>query len=194
MRVSAGQRKDDAEDDGGQRRIRSQDQNAAGAEQRIGQQRHDGRVEAVDARHARCHRIGDADGHQHRRQHQSGDDVMAQPRCLILAQRHQPRQPPYPRHFEWLFSRRNSEQKLRAVLEMHRVVMVPLAAPNEAVLLKNLDDLPGDAILVRILSGFRSTIAPVIRPRWTLMSIAMPWPCALGRAVRDGAAVVAFAC
>ena len=95
-RVAAGQRQDDGEDDGRQRRVGSQHQDAAGAEQRIGQQRHDRRVEAVDARHARCHRIGDADGHQHRRQHQPGHDVVPQPGRLVAAQGLQARQPAHP--------------------------------------------------------------------------------------------------
>ena len=52
MRVAAGQRSDDAEYDGGQRRVRSQHEDAAGAEQRISQQRHDRRIKTIDARHA----------------------------------------------------------------------------------------------------------------------------------------------
>ncbi len=64
---------------GRQRRIRPQHQDAAGPEQRVGEQRDDGRVEAVDAGHARGHGIGDADRHQHGGEHQPGDDVVAQP-------------------------------------------------------------------------------------------------------------------
>ena len=76
MRIAAGQRQDDGEDDGGQRRIRPEHQDAAGPEQRVGEQRHDRRVEPVDAGHARRHRVGDADGHQHRRQHEARHDVV----------------------------------------------------------------------------------------------------------------------
>jgi hypothetical protein len=36
------------------------------------------------------------------------------------------------------------------VREMHRVVMVRLAAPDEAVLLENIHDLPGNLIFVPI--------------------------------------------
>ena len=95
-RVAARQRQDDGEDDGSQRRVGSQHKDAAGTEQRVGQQRNDRRVESVDARHARCHRIGDPDGHQHRCQHQSGDDIVAQPGRLVAAQRLQTRQPASP--------------------------------------------------------------------------------------------------
>ena len=37
---------------------------------------------------------------------------------------------------------------LRPVLEMHGVVVVPLAAPDEAMLLENMDDLPRNLVLV----------------------------------------------
>src|ERR1700704_1762212 len=55
-------------------------------------------------------------------------------------------------------------QKLRPVFEMHGVVVIPFAAPDEAVLLENLDDLPGDAVLVRVLAADRLVIPPIIRP------------------------------
>ena len=70
-----------AEDDGGQRRVRPEHQDPARPEQRVGQQRDDRRVEPVDAGHARRHRIGDADRHQHRRQHE------ARRRCRAAARR-----------------------------------------------------------------------------------------------------------
>ena len=94
--VAARQRQDDGEDDGGQRRVGPQHEDAAGTEQRVGQQRHNRRVESVDARHARCHRIGDPDGHQHRGQHQTGHEIVTQPRQLVAAQGLQTRQPAYP--------------------------------------------------------------------------------------------------
>ena len=63
--VSTRERQDDAENNRSQRRIWSQNQDATGAEYRICQQRHDSRVKTIDTRHARCGRIGDANGHQH---------------------------------------------------------------------------------------------------------------------------------
>ena len=96
QRVTAGQRHNDGEDQGGQRGIRPQHEDAAWAKQRVRQQRHDGRVEPVDARHARCHRVGDTDRHQHGRQHQTGRDVMTQPADLVVAQGLEPGQPAQP--------------------------------------------------------------------------------------------------
>src|SRR5579885_1417737 len=57
-----------------------------------------------------------------------------------------------------------SRQKLGAVFEMHGVVVIPLAAPDEAVLLEDLDDLPGDAVLVRIFAVDGAGVAPIIGP------------------------------
>ena len=95
-RVAAGQRQDNGEDDRGQRGVGAQHQDAAGTEQRIGQQRDDRRVETVDARDPGRHRVRDADRNQHRRQHQSGDDVVTQPGCFVAAQGLQPRHPAHP--------------------------------------------------------------------------------------------------
>lgn len=39
---------------------------------------------------------------------------------------------------------------LGAVLEMHRVVVIPLAAPDEAMLLENMDDLQGNLVSIGI--------------------------------------------
>ena len=93
VRIAAGQRQDDAEDDGGQRRVRTQDQDAARSEQRIGQQRDDRRIEAVDPGHARRHRVGDAHRHQHRGQNEARHDVVPQPGGVVAEQECQPRQP-----------------------------------------------------------------------------------------------------
>jgi hypothetical protein len=45
---------------------------------------------------ARGHRVGDADGHQHRRQHQSRQGVVSQPGSLVLEQDLKPGQPAHP--------------------------------------------------------------------------------------------------
>ena len=53
-----------------------------GSEQRVGEQRDDRGVQAVDSRDARSHRVGDADRHQHRGQHQAGHRDRAAARRL----------------------------------------------------------------------------------------------------------------
>jgi methionyl-tRNA synthetase len=93
QRVAARQWHDHRQDDSGQRGVRSQHQDSARPKKGVSEQRTDGRVQAIDAGKARCHRIGDANRHQHRGQHQSGHDVMPQPGPSVLAQRAQPRQP-----------------------------------------------------------------------------------------------------
>src|SRR5262245_61379951 len=58
------------------------------------------------------------------------------------------------------------QDDLRPVFEMHGVVVVPLATPDEAVLLENLDDLPGNLVSVEqapIGVGLRP--APIVRVR-----------------------------
>src|SRR5262249_19117975 len=40
------------------------------------------------------------------------------------------------------------KDELRPVFEMHGVVVIPLAAPDEAMLLENMDDLPRNLVLV----------------------------------------------
>ncbi len=91
-----GQRQHDGENERGQRRIRPEHQDAARAEQRVGQQRDDRRVEAVDAGHARRHGVGDADRHQHRRQHEAGHQVVREPGGFVMPQHLQPGQPARP--------------------------------------------------------------------------------------------------
>src|SRR5712671_1428161 len=55
---------------------------------------------------------------------------------------------------------------LRPVLKVHGVVVVPLAAPNEAVLLEDLDDLPGHSVPVRVAAvGGRLGPEPVVAAR-----------------------------
>jgi hypothetical protein len=38
--------------------------------------------------------------------------------------------------------------KLGPIFEMHRVVVIPLAAPDETVRLEDADDLPGDPVSI----------------------------------------------
>ena len=96
LRIARRKRQHDGEDHGRERRVRAQDEDAARTEQRIGEQRHDGRVEAVDARHAGCLGIRDADRHEHGRHDEAGDDVVPQPGRLVPAQRRQPGKPAHP--------------------------------------------------------------------------------------------------
>src|SRR5215211_9133751 len=59
-----------------------------------------------------------------------------------------------------------AKDDFRPVLEMHRVVVIPLATPDEAVPLKNLDDLPGNLVSVEqpaISVGLRPL--PIMRMR-----------------------------
>src|SRR6266576_161134 len=51
------------------------------------------------------------------------------------------------------FALRFAGQKLRAIFEVHRVEMVPIATPDEAVCLKNPHDLNWDSVSP---SGLRS--------------------------------------
>src|SRR5262245_23684733 len=58
------------------------------------------------------------------------------------------------------------KDELRPVFEMHGVVVVPLAAPDEAMLLENFDDLPRNLVSVGkapISVGLRPS--PVVRMR-----------------------------
>ncbi|MNQ79353.1 hypothetical protein D3C85_942970 [compost metagenome] len=94
--VASGQRQDHGDDDRRQRRVGAQYQDAAGAEQGIGQQRNDRGVQAVDARNPRGLGIGDAHRDQHGGQHQAGNQVLRQPGGLVAAQQLQPWQPALP--------------------------------------------------------------------------------------------------
>src|SRR5207237_8757876 len=58
------------------------------------------------------------------------------------------------------------EDDFRPVFEMHCVVVVPLATPDEAVLLEDADDLPGDLVLVEIAGvGIALGPLPIMRLR-----------------------------
>ena len=95
-RIATRQRNDNAEDDSCQRRVRSQHEDAAGAEQRVDQQRYDRCVQTVDARQARCHRVGNSNRDQHRRQDESSEDIVRKPRRLISTEGFDSRQPVDP--------------------------------------------------------------------------------------------------
>ena len=96
LRIARRQRQHDCEDHGRERRVRAENDDAAGTEQGVREQRHDGRVEAIDARHPRCLRVRDADRHEHGRHDEAGDDVVPQPGGLVLTQRVQPGKPARP--------------------------------------------------------------------------------------------------
>src|SRR6516162_6044980 len=55
---------------------------------------------------------------------------------------------------------------LRPIFEMHGVVVMPLAAPDEAMLLENIDDLPGNLVLVgKAAIGVGPRPCPIVRVR-----------------------------
>ncbi|MDT4839022.1 hypothetical protein FQZ97_728010 [compost metagenome] len=101
LRVAAGQRQHDRENDGNQRRIRPEHQETTGAEQRVGQQRNDGGVQAIDTRNTRCLGVGNADRHQHGGKYKAGDQVPWQPAGLVSVQHLQARQPAPPSRRGW---------------------------------------------------------------------------------------------
>ena len=90
LRIACGYRQDNGQDDGRERRVRSEDENAAGTEHGVCEQRHDGRVETIDARQPRRFRIRNAHRHEHRRHDEAGDDVVTQPGCLVVPERRSP--------------------------------------------------------------------------------------------------------
>src|SRR5215468_10508008 len=56
--------------------------------------------------------------------------------------------------------------QLRPIFEMHSVVVIPLAAPDEAMLLENVDDLPGNLVLVgKAAIGVGLRPCPIVRVR-----------------------------
>ncbi len=67
-------------------RIRSQHQDAAGTEDGVGDERHDGGVQPIDGGQTGCLGVPHAHRHQHGGEHQSGDQVVAQPARLVAAQ------------------------------------------------------------------------------------------------------------
>ena len=95
-RIATRQRQDNAEDDSCQGRVRAQHENAAGAEQRVGQQRYDRCVETVDAGQARRCRVGNSNRDQHGRQDESSEDIVRKPRRLISTKGVDSRQPMDP--------------------------------------------------------------------------------------------------
>ena len=96
LRVARRQRQDDRQNHGRERRVRTQNENAARTEDRVREQRDDGRVEPVDTGHARCLGVRDADRYEHRRHDETGDEVVPQPRRFVLTKNLQPGSPAPP--------------------------------------------------------------------------------------------------
>ena len=95
-RVASRERQHDRENHRGERGIRPQHQDAARAEQRVGEQRDDSGVQTVDSRDARSHCVRDSDRHQHRGQHQAGHQIVRQPGGFVPAEDLQSGQPTLP--------------------------------------------------------------------------------------------------
>jgi hypothetical protein len=87
-------------------------------------------------------------------------------------------------------TRNPSRQEFGTIFEMHGVTVIPLATPNEAVLLENLDHLPRDAVPMRGLAAHRPTPAPIIRPLGIDIDGDAVGMRALSRGAGDGAAMI----
>src|SRR5258707_13268681 len=58
------------------------------------------------------------------------------------------------------------DDHLGPIFEMHGVVVIPLAAPDEAMLLENMDDLPGNLVFVgKAAIGVGLRPCPIVRVR-----------------------------
>src|SRR5215510_10141568 len=83
------------------------------------------------------------------------------------------------------------DDDLRPVFEMHGVVVVPLAAPDEAMLLENIDDLPRSLVLVRKAAiGVGLRPCPIVRMRAGNIDRNTETVGALTIGAGDGAAIV----
>ena len=85
LRVAQGQRGDGRRDDRGQRRVRAEDEDPAGPEDGVEQQRDDRGVQAGDGRQAGGLGVAHPDRDQDRGQDEARDDVGRQPRPLVGA-------------------------------------------------------------------------------------------------------------
>ena len=92
-RIPGGQRQHDGGDDPRQRGVRSEDEDAAGTKEGIGDQRDQRGIEPGDGRKPGRLRIGHPDGHQDGRQDEPGDDVLAEPLAPVVLQDLQSREP-----------------------------------------------------------------------------------------------------
>jgi hypothetical protein len=95
-RIAERQGQNDAEDDRGERRIRSEHEDAAGTEQRVDEKRDDGGVKTVNRRHARSDGISDAHRYEHGRKDDAGDDVVLQPGRFVTPKHVHARDPVEP--------------------------------------------------------------------------------------------------
>src|SRR5262249_24426408 len=86
----------------------------------------------------------------------------------------------------WRRHVRSLQDDFRPVFEMHGVVVLPLAAPDEAVLLENPDNLPRDLVLVDIAAvGIRLRPHPIVGMRAGNVDRDPQPVCALAVRARD---------
>ena len=92
--IAGRQRNDRRGDDGGQRRIRAQHQDAAGPEDSVGDQRHDRSIQTVDRGQPGSFGVTHPDRNENGSEHQPGHDIFRQPGALVRPQRGQSWDPP----------------------------------------------------------------------------------------------------
>ena len=85
-RIATRERKHNSENHGRERRVRSQDENAAGTKECVREQGHNRGTQPIDSGNARSQRIGDTDRHQHRSQYETSHYIARKPSGLVFAQ------------------------------------------------------------------------------------------------------------
>ncbi len=90
LRVPGGVGQDRRGDEGGERRVGPEDEDAARAEDGVRQERDDGGVEPVDGGQARGLRVAHADGDEDRREDEARREVFENPLPFVGAQARQP--------------------------------------------------------------------------------------------------------
>ena len=83
VRPCGGEGEDGGGDERDQRRVRSEDEVPGGADSRVDQQWHHGRVQAGDGGQARRLGVADPDRHEHRRQDKACQHVPREPGAVI---------------------------------------------------------------------------------------------------------------
>jgi len=98
-------RQDHSQDQCSQRRVRTQNENAAPTEYGLGEQRNNGCIKAIDTRQSGCLGVRNADRDKHGGHDETGYEVISQPGQLVVTKSDPPRKPAGPASLIPLHSR-----------------------------------------------------------------------------------------